>query len=197
MPDGPFTKISHKSLPAPSIDTGAGLERMACVTQGKTNNYDTDLLRVLVDRASELSGKRYGGTMDQDDVSMRVIADHARTTAFLIAEGVMPDRSGKEYVLRRVMRRAIRHGHRLGIERPFLHEVALRVVDAMGDQYPELREDGFLIGSGMVESACKPFRTRFNGPACAGVALVLCVCGPCGLPPASRHPPPTFFPLLA
>jgi alanyl-tRNA synthetase len=127
-------------LPAPSIDTGAGLERLACVTQGKTNNYDTDLLRQLVDRASELSGKRYGGSMDRDDVSMRVIADHARTTAFLIAEGVMPDRSGKEYVLRRVMRRAIRHGHRLGIEKPFLHEVALRVVDAMGDQYPELRE---------------------------------------------------------
>jgi alanyl-tRNA synthetase len=128
------------NLPAPSIDTGAGLERLACVTQGKTNNYDTDLLRQLIDRASELSGKRYGGSMDKDDVSMRVIADHARTTAFLVAEGVMPDRSGKEYVLRRVMRRAIRHGHRLGIERPFLHEVALRVVDAMGDQYPELRE---------------------------------------------------------
>ena len=128
------------NLPAPSIDTGAGLERLACVTQGKTNNYDTDLLRQLVDRASELSGKRYGGSMDKDDVSMRVIADHARTTAFLVAEGVMPDRSGKEYVLRRVMRRAIRHGHRLGIEKPFLHEVALRVVDAMGDQYPELRE---------------------------------------------------------
>ncbi|MEO8901263.1 MAG: alanine--tRNA ligase, partial [Polyangiaceae bacterium] len=127
-------------LPAPSIDTGAGLERLACVTQGKTSNYDTDLLRTLVDRASELSGKRYGATMDKDDVSMRVIADHARTTAFLIAEGVMPDRTGREYVLRRVMRRAIRHGHRLGIQRPFLHEVALRVVDVMGDQYPDLRE---------------------------------------------------------
>ena len=127
-------------LPAPSIDTGAGLERLACVTQGKTNNYDTDLLRLLIDRASELSGKRYGGTISNDDTSMRVIADHARTTAFMIAEGVMPDRSGKEYVLRRVMRRAIRHGHRLGIEQPFLHEVAMRVVDAMGDQYPELRE---------------------------------------------------------
>ncbi|MEO7036264.1 MAG: alanine--tRNA ligase, partial [Polyangiaceae bacterium] len=127
-------------LPAPSIDTGAGLERLACVTQGKTSNYDTDLLRTLVDRASELSGKRYGATMDKDDVSMRVIADHARTTAFLIAEGVMPDRTGREYVLRRVMRRAIRHGHRLGIQRPFLHEVALRVVDVMGEQYPDLRE---------------------------------------------------------
>ena len=127
-------------LPAPSIDTGAGLERLACVTQGKTNNYDTDLLRGLVDRASELSGKKYGATMAPDDVSMRVIADHARTTAFLIAEGVMPDRTGREYVLRRVMRRAIRHGHRLGIEKPFLHEVALRVVDEMGAQYPELKE---------------------------------------------------------
>jgi alanyl-tRNA synthetase len=127
-------------LPAPSIDTGAGLERLACVAQGKTSNYDTDLLRALVDRASELSGKRYGASMSPDDVSMRVIADHARTTAFLIAEGVMPDRTGREYVLRRVMRRAIRHGHRLGIEKPFLHEVALRVVDEMGAQYPELRE---------------------------------------------------------
>ncbi|HEX3777694.1 MAG TPA: alanine--tRNA ligase [Polyangiaceae bacterium] len=127
-------------LPAPSIDTGSGLERLACVTQGKTSTYETDLLRALVDRASELSGKRYGATMSPDDVSMRVIADHARTTAFLIAEGVMPDRTGREYVLRRVMRRAIRHGHRLGIEKPFLHEVALRVVDEMGAQYPELRE---------------------------------------------------------
>lgn len=129
-----------EALPAPSIDTGAGLERLACVTQGKTNNYDTDLLRGLVERASELSGKKYGATMAPDDVSMRVIADHARTTAFLIAEGVMPDRTGREYVLRRVMRRAIRHGHRLGIQKPFLHEVALRVVDEMGGQYPELRE---------------------------------------------------------
>ncbi|MEP7049904.1 MAG: alanine--tRNA ligase [Pseudomonadota bacterium] len=129
-----------EALPAPSIDTGAGLERLACVTQGKTSNYDTDLLRSLVDRASELSGKPYRGSMEKDDVSMRVIADHARTTAFLIAEGVMPDRTGREYVLRRVMRRAIRHGHRLGIGRPFLHEVAMRVVDVMGEQYPDLRE---------------------------------------------------------
>jgi alanyl-tRNA synthetase len=108
-------------LPAPSIDTGAGIERMAGVLQGVRSNYDTDLLRPLVDKAAALSGKTYGGTMAEDDVSMRVIADHARSTAFLIAEGVLPDRTGREYVLRRVMRRAIRHGHRLGIERPFLH----------------------------------------------------------------------------
>jgi len=127
-------------LPARSIDTGAGLERLAGVVQGKLNNYDTDLLRALIDRTSQIAGKAYGGTMSNDDVSMRVIADHARLTAFLLSEGVLPDRTGREYVLRRVMRRAIRHGHRLGIERPFLHEVALAVTDLMGAQYPELRE---------------------------------------------------------
>ncbi|HVU03444.1 MAG TPA: alanine--tRNA ligase [Polyangiaceae bacterium] len=127
-------------LPAPSIDTGAGLERLAGVVQNKLNNYDTDLLRALIDVTASISGKSYGGTMAPDDVSMRVIADHARLTAFLLAEGVLPDRTGREYVLRRVMRRAIRHGHRLGIARPFLHEVALSVTELMGGQYPELRE---------------------------------------------------------
>ncbi|HEX3594332.1 MAG TPA: alanine--tRNA ligase, partial [Polyangiaceae bacterium] len=136
-----------EALPAPSIDTGAGLERLAGVIQGKLSNYDTDLLRALIDRAATIAGKPYGGSMSPDDVSMRVIADHARTTAFLIAEGVLPDRTGREYVLRRVMRRAIRHGHRLGIERLFLHEVALEVVSLMGDHYPELRERHELIVS--------------------------------------------------
>ncbi len=127
-------------LPAPSIDTGMGLERISGVLQGVTSNYDTDLLRPLVDKAAAISGKDYRGTMADDDVSMRVVADHARLTAFLIAEGVTPERQKREYVLRRVMRRAIRHGQRLGIERPFLHEVALEVVDRMGDVYPELLE---------------------------------------------------------
>ena len=134
-------------LPAPSIDTGAGLERLAGVIQGKLSNYDTDLLRALIDRTAAIAGKPYGASMAPDDVSMRVIADHSRTTAFLIAEGVLPDRTGREYVLRRVMRRAIRHGHRLGIERLFLHEVALEVVRLMGEQYPELRERHDLIAS--------------------------------------------------
>jgi alanyl-tRNA synthetase len=97
--------------------------------------------------AARAANKPYGASAAPDDVSMRVIADHARTTAFLIAEGVTPDRTGREYVLRRVMRRAIRHGHRLGISKPFLHEVAMRVADLMGDQYPELRERRDLIGS--------------------------------------------------
>ncbi|MBK8215694.1 MAG: alanine--tRNA ligase [Myxococcales bacterium] len=127
-------------LPKPCVDTGAGLERVTSVLQGKRSNYDSDLLRALVARASELAKKPYGATLSDDDVSMRVIADHARTTAFLIAEGVFPDRGDREYVLRRVMRRAIRHGHRLGIKEPFLHDVALRVVETMGETYPELVE---------------------------------------------------------
>jgi len=134
-------------LPKPCVDTGAGLERVASVLQGVTSNYDTDGLRVLVDKASTIAGKPYRGSQADDDVSMRVIADHARTTAFLIAEGIFPDRTGREYVLRRVMRRAIRHGHRLGIREPFLHEVALEVVRTMGAEYPELDRRKELIAS--------------------------------------------------
>jgi alanyl-tRNA synthetase len=134
-------------LPRPCVDTGMGLERISSVLQGVTSNYETDLLRDLVDKASEISGKRYRGSQADDDVSMRVIADHARTTAFLIAEGVFPDRAGREYVLRRVMRRAIRHGHRLGVREPFLHEMALEVVRLMADQYPELERRKGLIAN--------------------------------------------------
>ncbi len=134
-------------LPKPSVDTGAGLERVTSVLQGKTTNYDTDLLRTLVEKAAELAGKTYGGSQSDDDVSMRVIADHARLTAFLMAEGVQPDRGDREYVLRRVMRRAIRHGNRLGITKPFLHEVALEVVNQMGEAYPDLVARRALIAS--------------------------------------------------
>ncbi|HTQ06886.1 MAG TPA: alanine--tRNA ligase, partial [Polyangiaceae bacterium] len=134
-------------LPAPSVDTGAGLERLTSVCAGQLSNYDTDVLHALAETAAALAGKPYRGTREADDTSLRVIADHARTTAFLIAEGVVPDRTGREYVLRRVMRRAIRHGHRLGIEKPFLHEVALKVVELMGADYPELVERRALIAS--------------------------------------------------
>src|SRR5688572_5554738 len=141
-PDGALER-----LPAPSVDTGMGLERVTCIQQGKTSSYDTDLLRPLVEKVAELSGKPYGASMAPDDVSMRVIADHARATAFLIADGVLPDRAGRAYVLRRVMRRAIRHGHRLGIQRPFLHDVALEVVNLLGGHYVELQERKELIRS--------------------------------------------------
>ncbi len=126
-------------LPAPSIDTGMGLERLTAVIQGLMTNYDTDLLRPYITRAEALSKKSYGKDAE-DDVSMRVIADHARASAFLIADGVFPDKAQREYVLRRIFRRAVRHGKRLGIDEPFMHIVCGDVVDQMGADFPELTE---------------------------------------------------------
>ncbi len=134
-----------KNLPAPSVDTGAGLERLAVVKQEVLSNYDTDLLRPIVELAGEIAGKKYGQTQAPDDTSMRVIADHARLTAFLLSEGVSPDKGGAPYVLRRVMRRAIRHGYRLGIEEPFLYRCAGKVFELMGEDYPQLVERAALI----------------------------------------------------
>ena len=106
-------------LPRPSIDTGMGLERIAAVIQGKLSSWETDLFAPLIARVSELAGKRYGARED-DDVSMRVIADHGRTATFLIADGVTPSNEWRGYVLRRIMRRAMRHGRMLGLTEPFL-----------------------------------------------------------------------------
>jgi alanyl-tRNA synthetase len=143
-------------LPAPSIDTGAGLERMTSVLQGVSSNYHTDLFEPLLDEAAAASGKRYGAS-DSDDVSMQVIADHARTSAFLIADGVFPDKTGREYVLRRIFRRAVRHGKLLGIDEPFMHRVCARVVTEMGDVFPELRERASVIEQVALEEE-KGFR---------------------------------------
>jgi alanyl-tRNA synthetase len=154
-------------LPAPSIDTGMGLERVSCATQGVRSNYDTDLLRPIVELASEIARKPYRGTLAHDDVSMRVIADHARATAFLIAEGIFPDRDGRPYVLRRVMRRAIRHGHRLGIHELFLHRAALQVVELMGEDYPELVERRALI-----EDVTRQEEERFRRTLDRGLGII-------------------------
>ncbi|HEX5529887.1 MAG TPA: alanine--tRNA ligase [Methylomirabilota bacterium] len=126
-------------LPKPSIDTGMGLERVAAVLQGKQSNYDTDLLRPLITRVEALAGKSYGRD-EEADVSMRVIADHARAATFLITDGVTPSNEWRGYVLRRIMRRAMRHGRMLGLEAPFLWDVTGSVVAVMGDAYPEIRE---------------------------------------------------------
>ncbi len=128
-------------LPKPSIDTGAGLERVAAVAQGKRSNYDTDLFQSIIRSIERIAGKRYGHGEAPDDVSMRVIADHARATTFLVGDGVLPSNEGRGYVLRRIMRRAVRHGKRLGLEKPFLAQVCDAVIVEMGDAYPEIREN--------------------------------------------------------
>ncbi len=127
-------------LPKPSIDTGMGLERIAAVIQHVPSNYDTDLFAPLMQKISELSGFRYGQDPDKD-VSMKVISDHARAAAFLIGDGILPSNEGRGYVLRRVIRRALRHGQLLGLNRPFLNEVAVAVMVAMQDAYPELMDN--------------------------------------------------------
>jgi alanyl-tRNA synthetase len=124
-------------LPKPSIDTGAGLERMAAVCQGVTSNFETDLIRPLIATVEELSQKRYGAD-EKDDVSMRVIADHARAVTFALADGVMPSNEGRGYVLRRILRRALRHGRLLGLDKPFLAAATDKVIDLMTDAYPDL-----------------------------------------------------------
>ncbi|MEW6664600.1 MAG: alanine--tRNA ligase [Thermodesulfobacteriota bacterium] len=124
-------------LPRPNIDTGMGLERLCAVVQGVKSNYQTDLFREIMGRIEELSGKTYGRE-EKQDVSFRVISDHSRAVAFLIGDGVMPSNEGRGYVLRRIIRRAIRFGQGLGLKEPFLHRVAGKVIDVMGPDYGEL-----------------------------------------------------------
>jgi alanyl-tRNA synthetase len=124
-------------LPRPSIDTGMGLERVAAVMQGKLSSWETDLFAPLVARIGALAGKRPGASED-DDVSLRVIADHGRTATFLIADGVTPSNEWRGYVLRRIMRRAMRHGRMLGLTEPFLWKTVAWVGDVMGAAYPEI-----------------------------------------------------------
>lgn len=130
---------SMTPLPKPSIDTGMGLERIAAVMQGKHNNFDSDLFSPLIERISTLCGRKYGGNR-QETVAMRVIADHARATAFLVADGVLPANEGRGYVLRRIMRRAIRFGRTLGLGAGFFTDVSLLVGEMMRDGYPHLTE---------------------------------------------------------
>lgn len=132
-------------LPSPSIDTGAGLERLAAVLQGKRSNYDTDLLQTIIASVGEVVGKTYTQASDDERTSMRVIADHARATAFLVGDGVLPSNEGRGYVLRRIMRRAIRHGKQLGLEELFLFKICEAVIAQMEGVYPELADNRRLI----------------------------------------------------
>ena len=145
-------------LPNPCIDTGAGLERLAAILQGKTNNYDSDLFQPLIEAATRLTG---GAATPDRQVSLRVIADHIRSVGFLIADGVLPSNEGRGYVLRRIMRRAMRHGRLLGMEAPFLHQLVPVLVARMGGFFPELaaQEKSLAI---VIENEEKRFATTLG-----------------------------------
>ncbi|MGB8951086.1 MAG: alanine--tRNA ligase [Candidatus Aminicenantales bacterium] len=131
-------------LPSPSIDTGMGLERIAAALQGKTSNFDTDLFTPLIEEICHLAGREYPAG-EESDISVRLIADHARAVSFLIGDGIMPSNEGRGYVLRRLIRRAFRHGSLLGIDKPFVYTLVSVVSDIMKDAYPELLSSSYFI----------------------------------------------------
>ncbi len=147
-------------LPRPSVDTGAGLERLAAVLQKVHSNYEIDLFRDLLAAIARLTG-----VDGREDASMRVIADHIRSCAFLIADGVLPANEGRGYVLRRIIRRAIRHGHRLGAKELFFHRLVEPLGEIMGGAYPELIEQGPRIAAALEEEERQFARTLDNGMA--------------------------------
>ena len=153
-------------LPKPSIDTGMGLERLAGVVQGVTSNYDTDLFRPILDGISRQCGVPVG-TSPALDAAMRVVADHARATAFLIADGIVPSNEGRGYVLRRIMRRALRHGKKLGFDGPFLHRVAGIVVEEFREAYPGLAQS-----ASFVDTVAFQEERRFLETLDAGLRMV-------------------------
>ncbi|QSR21746.1 alanine--tRNA ligase [Hyphomonas sp. KY3] len=151
---------SRKNLPKPSIDTGMGLERISAVLQGVHNNYDIDLFKSLIAAEEDLYGAKAAG--DQL-ASFRVIADHLRTSAFLIADGVLPSNEGRGYVLRRIMRRAMRHGHLLGAREPLMYKLAPALISEMGKAYPELGRAKAAIESALEQEEARFQRTLGNG----------------------------------
>jgi len=167
-------------LPKPCVDTGMGLERTAAVLQGVISNYDTDLFVPLMKRAAELCGVDFQKEEKLEEgkggaASLRVIADHARATTFLMTDGVLPSNEGRGYVLRKIIRRAIRHGRLLGVSEPFLFKMAIDVQGLMGDAYPELREPAFEHILVLLTAE----ETRFGRTLDAGLRM---------LDPLLRHP---------
>ncbi len=158
------TKEQRIALPRPSIDTGMGLERLAAVLQGKHDNYDIDLMRGLIEASAEASGQSPDGV---HAVSHRVIADHLRSSAFLIADGVLPSNEGRGYVLRRIMRRAMRHAHKLGCKEPLMHRLVPALVSAMGQPYPELQR-----AEALVRETLKLEETRFKDTLDRGLKML-------------------------
>ncbi len=153
-------------LPKPAVDTGAGLERLSAVMQGVQNNYDIDLFRGLMQAAAALAG-----TTDLSNPSLRVIADHIRACTFLILDGVLPSNEGRGYVLRRIIRRAIRHGHKLGIQGAFFHKLVAALEQQMGDAYPELTQGRELATRVLAQEEERFAETLTTGMALLGTAI--------------------------
>jgi alanyl-tRNA synthetase len=146
-------------LPKPSVDTGAGLERVAAIMQGVQSNYEIDLFRDLISAAASVTG-----SVEVDSPSLRVIADHIRACSFLIVDGVMPSNEGRGYVLRRIIRRAVRHGYKLGQSQPFFYQLVPALVVAMGEAFPELAREAV-----QVARILKLEEERFAETLCAGM----------------------------
>ena len=158
------TKAGRIDLPKPSIDTGMGLERIAAVLQGKHDNYDIDLMRALVEASAQISKTEVDG---QQSVSHRVVADHLRSVGFLIADGVLPSNEGRGYVLRRIMRRAMRHLHQLGCEEPVMHKLVPSLVQEMGGHYPELYR-----AEALISQTIELEETRFKDTLSRGLKIL-------------------------
>lgn len=148
------------------VDTGAGLERLTAVCQGVHNNYDIDTFQQLIEEAGRQTGHSYGNSREAD-VSLRVIADHLRAISFIIVDGVMPSNEGRGYVLRRIMRRAMRHGNLLGMNKPFIYKIVEKLSDVMGEAYPELAR-----GQKMVEETLKMEEERFLRTLSQGLKIL-------------------------
>ncbi|NQT79240.1 MAG: alanine--tRNA ligase [Candidatus Aminicenantes bacterium] len=156
-------KGKQHPLPSPSIDTGMGLERIAAALQGKKSNFDTDLFSPLIEAVGNISCREYPSN-DKGDISTRIIADHIKAVSFLIADDIMPSNEGRGYVLRRLIRRAFRHGNLLGIEKPFLYTLVGVVCDIMKDAYPEL-----LNSANYISKICQSEEQRFSKTLSSGV----------------------------
>ncbi|CTQ50450.1 alanine--tRNA ligase [Jannaschia donghaensis] len=164
MQNEQFADGTMRPLEQQSIDTGMGLERIGALLQGKHDNYDTDLMRSLIEASAQATGTDPDGT---DNVHHRVIADHLRSTSFLIADGVMPSNEGRGYVLRRIMRRAMRHAHQAGAKDPLMHRLVPSLVGQMGQHYPELRR-----AQSMIEETLRGEEERFRTTLDRGLRML-------------------------
>src|SRR5690606_15342769 len=161
---------SYTPLPSKNIDTGAGLERIASILQDVDSNFDTDLFQPIIQKMCAIAGVRYGED-EAKDVALKVIADHIRAVAFAVGDGVLPSNEGRGYVIRRLLRRAVRYGRTLGVNRPFMWELVETVGRIMGDFYPEVREKREFI-----ERVIRTEEERFHETLEEGLAILAELC---------------------